>query len=64
MSVPSAARVNFQGLGKLLALNKWCFVVKLFFDALLRSFQCNFVGKLRFHLYLWGKMGEKECNFG
>ena len=29
---PSAARVNLQGLGKLLALNICCFVVKLFFS--------------------------------
>ena len=62
--VPSAVFVNFQGLGKLLALTKRCFVVKLLFVALLRSFQLNCVGKVKFYWELWGKMGENGCNFG
>ena len=63
MSVPIAACVHFQSLGKLLALNIKCFVVKLLFVSLLRSFQCNFVGKVGFYRDLWGKIGAKGCNF-
>ena len=49
MSVPSADRVNLQGLAKLLALNIHCFVIKLFFGAILGTFQCNFVVEVRFY---------------
>ena len=64
MIVPSAACVNFPGLGKLLALNKRCFVAKLLFVVLLRSFQCNFMGKVIVYWELWGKICENRCNFG
>ena len=59
MSLPNAFCVDFQGLRKLLALNMHCFVVKMLFVTILRSFQCNFVGKVRFYWDLCGKMGER-----
>ena len=63
MRVPSAACVNFQGWGKFLVLSIQCFVMKLLFVSLLSSFQFNFVGEIRYYWDLWGKMGEKGCNF-
>ena len=39
MTMPSAARVNFQGLGKWLTQNTPCFVVKLFLVAILQFFR-------------------------
>ena len=63
MSLPSVGCVNFQGLGKLLALNICCFVIKLLFVTILRSFQCNFVGRVRLYCDFWGKTGGKGCHF-
>ena len=54
MSVQSAACVHFQGLGKLSALSIRCFVVKLLLVTIMRSFQCNMVGEVRFEWDSWG----------
>ena len=48
MSMPSAACVIFQGLGKLLALNICCFVVNLLLVAFCAIFSAVFGVKLDF----------------
>ena len=48
----------------LLALNLRCFVVNVLFVAILLTFQCNFVVKVRFYWDNLVKMGENGCNFG
>ena len=48
----------------MLALNIRCLLLNCFFVVLLRSFQCNFLGKVRFYWDSWGKMGEKGVILG
>ena len=60
MIVPSAGCVNCQGLGKLLALNKRCFVVKL----LLLHFCAIFNAILWIKLDFIGNYGERWLKMG
>ena len=59
ISVPSAARINFQGLGELLAANIPCFVIKTFFVASLRCFSA-ILGVRLYFIWIYGERWMKR----
>ena len=71
MSVPSAARVSFQGFRKLLALHILCLVLKLFFFFFFLQFCALFSAIMWVRLDFIGiygvtlvEMGVILCNMG
>ena len=64
MSVPSAAGVKFQGVGKFLVLNIRCFAVNVLCLDIFFCFCFNLMGNMRVYEKAWGIESQNVLYFG